>query len=748
MHTEGPLLILAGAGSGKTRVLVHRIAYLIENKGVEPYNILAITFTNKAAGEMRERVDKLIDYGAGQVWVATFHATCVRILRRFADKIGYDTNFTIYDSDDSKSVMKNVFKMLEINSRDFKEKGVLGAISTAKNELMDEEVYATNNWGDYRGEIIAKCYKEYQDTLRKSNAMDFDDIIMLTVKLFKENPDVLENYQNRFRYIMVDEYQDTNTAQFALIDLLAKRDRNLCVVGDDDQSIYKFRGANIRNILDFEKHYKEAHVIKLEQNYRSTQNILDAANAVISNNTARKSKSLWTDKGGGEKIHFRMFDTAYEEAAYIADDVARTIKKGKLKASDCAVLYRTNAQSRLLEEHFVRNGMPYNLVGGTNFYERREIKDMLAYLRVVDNARDDLQVRRIINVPRRGIGQTSIDRVAAYARNNDLTFYEACEHVKMVPQIGSAAGKIAGFTSIIDGFKSTCRTGGLKGLIDDVIEKTGYVAELEQSEEEDAKERIENIYELVNKIVLFEEEHEGDEAGLSEFLEEVALVAATDDLDDTDRTLLMTLHAAKGLEFAKVYIAGCEDGIFPSSMCISDPDPSAIEEERRLAYVGITRAKEDLTITYAKSRMNRGEYQYNPVSRFIKEIPGSLIDGSLPMQRRFEEDDAYGEDSHERQMFKSRPFSFGDTSAAAPTSKGMPKTYSKPLPKATFQKGIAKAAALDYSVGDRVSHVKFGEGTVVEIADEPRDFKVTVDFDGAGRKIMYAAFARLTKAES
>lgn len=742
-HTDGPLLILAGAGSGKTRVLVHRIAYLIEHKGVEPYNILAITFTNKAAGEMRERVDKLIDYGANQVWVATFHSTCVRILRRYAELIGYDNNFTIYDADDSKTVMKNVFKTLEVNPRDFKEKGVLNIISSLKDELVDEVQYAKNASGDFKEEKIAECYKEYQETLRKSNAMDFDDIIMNTVRLFKTNPDVLNNYQDRFRYIMVDEYQDTNTAQFELVNLLAKKYRNLCVVGDDDQSIYRFRGANIRNILDFEKNYSDAHVIKLEQNYRSTQNILDAANAVISNNSARKTKRLWTDKGEGERIHFRIFDTAYEEAQYISDDIGKMLRKGKYRPSQCAVLYRTNAQSRLLEEQFVRNGMPYNLVGGTNFYERKEIKDMLAYLRAIDNAKDDLQVRRIINVPKRGIGQTSVDRVAKFARDNNISFYEACEDAEYVPSIGAAASKIYSFVNTIRVFRASYPTYGLRGLINDVIEKTGYVKEMEESEEEDAKDRIENIYELVNKITLFEEEHEGEDASLGAFLEEVALVAATDDLDGSERTPLMTLHAAKGLEFEKVYIAGCEDGVFPSSMCISDPDPSAIEEERRLAYVGITRAKEDLTLTYAKSRMNRGEYQYNPVSRFLKEIPGELLDGSIPKQRKFEEDDAYGEGSYERNTFKSKPFggSYGAYSQPVAAKPVMTKT----LPKASLTRGVAKSDGLDYGVGDRVSHIKFGLGTVTAIVDEPRDYKVTVEFDSCGQKIMYAAFAKLQK---
>lgn len=747
MKTDGPVLILAGAGSGKTRVLVHRIAYMIEEKGIAPYNILAITFTNKAAGEMRERVDNLVGFGSEQIWVATFHATCVRILRRHIDLMGYDTNFTIYDSDDSKSVMKQVFKNLNIDNKQLKEKRVLNTISAAKDELISPEQFERDAFG-YDEKKIAQCYKEYQSLLKTSNALDFDDIIVKTVELFKNHPEVLENYQDRFRYIMVDEYQDTNVAQYELVRLLADKYRNLCVVGDDDQSIYKFRGANIRNILDFEKHFEDAFVVKLEQNYRSTQNILDAANAVIRNNVGRKSKALWTSQGEGNKLHLRQFDTAYEEAEYIADDIVREVRKGHVKFNQCAVLFRTNAQSRLLEEKFVKESIPYNLVGGVNFYDRKEIKDMLAYLRMVDNAKDDLQVKRIINVPRRGIGQTSIDRISAYARDKGITFYEACEDVKEIPSIGTAAKKIEAFVDMVRVMRASAPEYGLRGLINDIIERTGYIAELEASEEDEDKERIENVYELVNKIIYYQDT--ADEPSLSGFLEEVALVSDIDNLDsEVDRTVLMTIHAAKGLEFTRVYIAGCEDGLFPSTMSMYDTDPDAIEEERRLAYVGITRAKEDLTLTYARCRMNKGEFQYNPISRFVREIPEELMDNTLPKQRKVDLD-TYSDDSSERIAFKSKPFSVGNgiskgfaNASTSTKSVGIGTTGFGKM--STLSKGITKSDSLDYGVGDRVSHIKYGQGTVLLIDDDAKDYKVTVEFDGAGKKVMYAMFAKLKK---
>lgn len=793
--TKGPVLILAGAGSGKTRVLTHRISYLIEHEGVQPWNILAITFTNKAAGEMRERVDDLIGHGAEAVWVSTFHSTCVRILRRYIDRIGYDTNFTIYDTDDSKNIIKEVCKKLQIDTKQYKERTLMSAISSAKDELISPTEYALNAMGDFSKQKIAAVYQEYQAALKKNNALDFDDLIVKTVELFRTCPDVLDYYQERFRYIMVDEYQDTNTAQFQLIRILADKYRNLCVVGDDDQSIYKFRGANINNILDYEKVFPEAAVIKLEQNYRSTQTILDAANEVIRNNVERKIKALWTEKGEGSLIHFKQFDTAYEEAEFIADDVCRKKRARTADYKDCAVLYRTNAQARLLEERFIVEGIPYDVVGGVNFYARREIKDMLAYLKTVDNGQDDLQVRRIINVPKRGIGATTVSRVQQYADETGISFYDALRQADQIPGLGRAASKLSPFVTLIQSLRAKLEYYTLKQLLDDIIEATGYVKELQESDDEDAEDRIANINELVSKVVAFEAAHE--DATLSSFLQEVALVADIDGVEsDNNKVLLMTLHSAKGLEFPVVYLAGMEDGIFPSYMSIMDEDPTAIEEERRLAYVGITRAKEELTITCARQRMIRGETQYNPVSRFVKEIPADLMDGKVSGAKKFsfgtEKEDfsgfsgfsgfggsSYGTKEKARQTGGFSGFSgyvdkkpgkdtekesgwgnFG--SAGSFTGYAKPKAVVKPkktsedrkpfiaqglgsLNAVGISKGTAKASGLEYGVGDRVRHMKYGDGTVKNIVDGPRDYQVTVEFDGAGQKVMYAAFAKLKK---
>ncbi len=752
MQTEGPVLILAGAGSGKTRVLTHRVAYLIDRAGVAPYHILAITFTNKAAGEMRERVDKIVGFGAEQIWVSTFHSTCVRILRRYIDRLGYDNHFTIYDADDQKGIMKEVCKRLQIDTKMLKERTILNAISSAKDELIDPQEYERQNGFDYNGSRIAGAYREYQATLKKNNALDFDDLIMKTVELFKADEQVLSAYQDRFRYIMVDEYQDTNTAQFELIRLLAAGRRNLCVVGDDDQSIYKFRGANIRNILDFEKVYPDACVVRLEQNYRSTQVILDAANAVIKNNTGRKEKSLWTDKTEGNRLCFRQFDTAYEEAEYIAGDVAKKRKAGQVSYGDCAVLYRTNAQARLLEERFIMEGIPYDVVGGTNFYSRREIKDVLAYLKTIDNGRDDVAVKRIINVPRRGIGAATIQRVQDYADERGISFYDALREADQITTIGRSAGKLVPFVTMIQSFRSKTEFYSLSELVKDVLELTGYLKELEESDEEDAADRMENIDELVNKVVAYEEEQE--EPTLSEFLEEVALVADIDRVDEgSDRVLLMTLHSAKGLEFRHVYLAGMEDGVFPGYMSITADDPLEIEEERRLAYVGITRAKEELTLTCAKQRMTRGETQYNPVSRFVREIPPLLMDSTpAPAKQRREEN--YEENSQERSRLRTKPYAaIGPARTREVPVGGRPfggirggsfenaeKEEKQPLPAQSAAPG-----KLGYEKGDRVRHMRYGEGTVLKIEPGPRDSQVTVVFDEAGQKIMYAGFAKLQK---
>lgn len=774
LHTEGPLLLLAGAGSGKTRVLTHRVAYLIDEMGVNPWNILAITFTNKAAQEMRERVDKIAGFGADQVWVATFHATCMRILRRHIDRLGYDTNFTIYDTDDQKSVIKQVCKRLNIDTKMYKERTLLSEISSAKDELVDVREFEVKSAGDYRKGVTAKVYREYQETLKKSNALDFDDIIVKTVELFRSCPEVLHNYQERFRYIMVDEYQDTNTAQFELIRLLADGYRNLCVVGDDDQSIYKFRGANIRNILDYEKVYPDAKVIKLEQNYRSTQNILDAANTVIRNNRGRKEKALWTEKGAGSRIHFRQFDNAYEEAEYIADDIEDKVKKDGIAYADCAVLYRTNAQSRLLEERMVVEGIPYHVVGGVNFYARQEIRDILAYLKTIDNGRDEVALRRIINVPKRSIGAASLEKVADYAQMKEITLFDALCEADQIKGLGRAENKIKGFVNLIRVLRSGLSSYTLPDLIKALLENIEYAEYLRDQDEESAEDRLGNVDELITKAAVYEETH--DEPNLSEFLEEIMLVADIDNVEDGDnRVLLMTLHSAKGLEFPVVYLAGMEDGLFPSFMTIASDDPMEIEEERRLAYVGITRAKEDLTLTCAKSRMLRGETQYNPVSRFVREIPKELMDNTLPPSRRYHDDDL--DDFQTRRANEAALRAMGLEAIASPRSGsgsgfgGLGNTGFDPRPKATLKprvtvkadkpyisKGISglnqlaglqkgtefKAPdALDYAVGDRVRHIKYGEGTVLNIVREPRDYKVTVEFDQAGQKIMYASFAKL-----
>ncbi|NBI84953.1 DNA helicase PcrA [Lachnospiraceae bacterium] len=728
MQTDGPILILAGAGSGKTRVLTHRAAYLIEEKGVNPYQIMAITFTNKAAGEMRERINSLVGLGANGIWVATFHATCVRILRRYINRIGFETNFTIYDADDQKALMKDICKSMEIDTKLYKEKMFLAAISSAKNELIGPAEFARNAGDDFEKIKQAQVYKEYQKALKRNNALDFDDLIFYAVKLFSEDEQVLSHYQERFRYIMVDEYQDTNTAQFKLIWFLAGKYRNLCVVGDDDQSIYKFRGANIYNILNFEKFFPEAAVIKLEQNYRSTQNILDAANSVIANNYSRKQKKLWTANGAGEKITFCQFINGYEEAAFAAKDITEKVFQKGYQYKDCAVLYRTNAQSRLFEEKFIVSNIPYRIIGGVNFYARKEIKDLLCYLKTVDNASDDLAVRRIINIPKRGIGATTIGRVQAYAASQEISFYDALKAADEIPSIGKAAAKIRPFVLLIQSLRSKLGLISLTDLLDEILENTGYVKELQAEGTEEAKARIENIDELISKIADYEQGEE--EPTLSGFLEEVALVADIDTLEEeSNYVVLMTLHSAKGLEFSNVYLAGMEDGLFPSYMSIvSETAAEDIEEERRLAYVGITRAKEHLTLTCAKERMVRGDIQFNKVSRFVKEIPEELL--KKPQSRETQKP----QERHHRPSYGKGSEAFMAKPMAAASTYNPPKNF-----------GNGPKETLSYTVGDRVSHVKFGKGTVTLIVEGGRDFEVTVDFDSAGVKKMFAAFAKLKK---
>ena len=768
--TEGPLLVLAGAGSGKTRALTHRVAYLIEEKGVKPWNILAITFTNKAAGEMRERVNQLVDFGADSVWVSTFHSLCVRILRRFIENLGYTTDFSIYDSDDTKTLMKQIFKDLEVNQKVLKERGVLGVISSAKNEMISPEEFllSAKADGDSRLQRIGELYMEYQKRLKKNNALDFDDLLVKTVELFQAKQEVLEYYQDRFRYIMVDEYQDTNTVQFKLVSLLAAKYRNICVVGDDDQSIYRFRGANIKNILSFEETFPGAKVIKLEQNYRSTKMILDSANEVIKNNAGRKDKTLWTENEVGERPVFREFGSSFDEAEWVVRDIVK--KGGPWK--DYAILYRTNAQCRLLEEKCIAYNLPYRLVGGVNFYQRKEIKDILCYLKTIANGRDDLAVQRIINVPKRGIGAMSVARVNMFAMENDMSFYEALERVQAVPGIGKAALKIGVFTDQIGEFRKMLREEKtIKDVIEAVLEKTGYREELKEEGEVEAESRLENIEELINKAVSYWES--ADEPSLSEFLEEVALVADIDSMDESeDRIILMTLHSAKGLEFPYVYLVGMEDGLFPSMMSLME-GPEALEEERRLCYVGITRAEKRLTLTAAKSRMVKGEMQYARTSRFINEIPDVCLerpdqDDSKSGWRKTA--DAYKDLAEEAGLpwaksadasgkaegghsgrFKDRPSGvslFGQKSDAY-KSPYASKTSGTPSSTPAFGKAftVEKPKNLDYSEGDRVHHMRFGDGTVKAITDGGKDFEVTVEFDRetVGTRKMFASFAKLKK---
>lgn len=725
LTTDGPLLLLAGAGSGKTRVLTHRIAYLIEECGVNPWNILAITFTNKAAGEMRERVDQLIGMGAESIWVSTFHAACVRILRRYVDRLGYDTRFTIYDADDQKTLMKDICKHLNINTKIYKERDFLAAISHAKDECITPQEYELQVAGDYHKKKISQVYWEYERQLKANNALDFDDLLLKTVQLLQTQPDVLDYYQERFRYIMVDEYQDTNTVQFRLVSLLAKKYRNLCVVGDDDQSIYKFRGANIRNILDFEKVFEDAKVIKLEQNYRSTGNILQAANEVIKNNAGRKAKTLWTDNEQGEPIIVRKMENEYEEAEFVVSDIRKHVQNGERTYQDHAILYRTNAQSRVLEEQLVSRNIPYKIIGGINFYARREIKDMLAYLRTLENGQDDLAVKRIINVPKRGIGLATISRVQDYAMDHEISFYEALKTPDLIPGVGRAMGKLTSFMALMEHLHDKTSTMLVSELLTEIIGMTEYDTYLQEEDKDKAEERRENLDELINKAVAYEESCEDEPPTLGGFLEEVALVADVDSMEeDSDYVVLMTLHSAKGLEYPEVYMVGMEDGLFPSYLSIVSDDPLEIEEERRLCYVGITRARENLTMTCAGRRFLRGEAHYNKPSRFLQEVPKELFAEPVRTSKKDLEVPKQMAYAQAKQAFKSKVYD----------------TY-KPAQQFKVKDGNGPG----YDVGDRVLHGMFGEGTVLNIVEGGKDYEVTVQFDTMGIKKMFAHFAKLQK---
>ena len=718
--TEGPLLILAGAGSGKTRVITNRIAYLIEEKDVNPYNILAITFTNKAAGEMRERVDDIVGFGAENIWVSTFHSMCVRILRRYIDRLEYENNFTIYDTDDQKNIIKGIVKRLQLDPKMYSEKMVIGAISKAKEQFISPDTFDREAQGDFRRMQIARIYQEYQKELKSNNALDFDDLLYKTVELFQFHPDVLEYYQDRFQYIMVDEYQDTNHIQFLLIKQLAAKYRNLCVVGDDDQSIYKFRGANIYNILNFEEEYTDATVIKLEQNYRSTGNILKAANGVIHNNTGRKDKALWTQKEDGELIQFHQYDNEYQEAEQAVKEITKCTRTKGMAYKDFAVLYRTNAQSRIYEEKLLMSNIPYKIVGGLNFYSRKEVKDLICYLKAIENGNDDLAIRRIINVPKRGIGAATVEKVQNYAYEMELSLLDAMFEAEHVPGLNKAAAKLASFTDLIADMRDHLRSGmAISEVFQEILDVTGYWDELVTENTEEAKGRMENILELKNKIIQYEEEAENP--NLAELLEEIALVADIDSLDESDdRVVLMTLHSAKGLEFPYVFLGGMEERLFPSGMAInSEEGEEAIEEERRLCYVGITRAQEKLYLSCAKQRMMHGATNMNPVSRFIKEIPQELlsIETTQGQTRKVQ---PVGARPKVSQTFQAKPY-FGKEFV------------------------VEKSESVEYGVGDRVRHLKFGEGVVTELVAGGKDYEVTVNFDRVGTKKMFASFAKLKK---
>lgn len=800
-HFKGPLLILAGAGSGKTRVLTHRIAYLIDHYDVNPYHILALTFTNKAAGEMRERVDQIVGFGAENIWVSTFHSTCVRILRRYIEVLGYKRSFTIYDADDQRALMREIIKYLDLDPKKYKERAFLNVISNAKDELIGPEDYAARAQGDGMREIYARAYQEYEKRLHDANALDFDDLICKTIQMFQENRDILSYYRNRFRYILVDEYQDTNTAQFKLISLLASTpsddggvEHNLCVVGDDDQSIYKFRGANIMNILNFEQEYPDTRVIRLEENYRSTQNILDAANAVIHNNTKRKEKALWTRKDKGDSIYYSQFENEYEEAESVSSAIAHAVSNGKADYKDFAILYRTNAQSRVFEEKLINYNIPYRIVGAVNFYQRKEIKDILAYLRTIENGMDDISAKRIINVPKRGIGLTTIDRVSNYAIIHGTSFYSALQDYEYIENIGRSAAKLGSFVGLIESFHTNLEDPdySIEQLIRDVVEQSGYEAMLAEDDSEESQARLENIEELINKAASYEEDHEEEGATLGGFLEEVALVADIDNVDDsTDIVLLMTFHSAKGLEFPYVYLVGMEDGIFPGAMAVygEDPDQAAeeMEEERRLCYVGITRAMKKLSLSCARSRFRNGEHQFNRPSRFISEIPRYLLHagsnsstassggvsaaeflkhqpggsfsfgagtGSSSTRRSGStrsNTGGYGTgtwnpamEQRTKQAGHARGKSGLDLLAGNPMiSKGFGGSYKTPSAKSSSAAGNSQT--LSYSEGDRVRHMRFGEGSVQKITPSGADFEVTVAFDNGNTRKMLSSFAKLKK---
>lgn len=720
-HTQGPLLIMAGAGSGKTRVLTHRIAYLLEEKDVAPHNILAITFTNKAAREMKDRVMRLIgDQGSG-MWISTFHSMCVRILRRDIDRIGYNRNFSILDSGDQLTVIKNIVKEKNLDPKKFEPRAFLGAISSAKNELITPEKYAenVNNFFDRQ---IAEVYKEYQKRLRKNQSLDFDDLIMQTIHLFKRVPEVLEYYQRRFQYIHVDEYQDTNHAQYYLVKQLAARFQNLCVVGDSDQSIYAWRGADITNILSFEKDYPSARVIMLEQNYRSTKSILQVANKVIDNNMGRKPKKLWTENKDGNKIHYYQASTEREEGLFVAQRIEQLIRDNGYHHRDIAILYRTNAQSRAIEETFMKANIPYQMVGGTKFYDRKEIKDLLAYLRLIVNPDDDISFARVVNEPKRGIGKTSMDKLQAYAAENDISLYTAVQEVDFTGVSAKAAKSLMAFSQMIKNFTQQQEFLTATDMVEEVIDKSGYEEMLRNERSIEAQTRLENIEEFKTVTKHFEETN--DDQTLVNFLTDLALISDIDRMDEDptadDKVTMMTLHAAKGLEFPVVFLIGMEENVFPHSRSMMDEEE--MQEERRLAYVGITRAEEMLHVSHAKMRTLFGRTNMNPVSRFINEMPEELLEGKVETGPSMFEPD--------------RPAIF---------DQGLP--FDKPKRKARHMATKASAGEIEaWQVGDKVNHKKWGQGTVVRVEGKEEAMELDIAFPApTGIKRLLAKFAPITK---
>lgn len=720
--TEGPLLILAGAGSGKTTVLVNRIAYILQSELCKPWQILAITFTNKAAGELKERICNAVPEGGSDIWAATFHSTCARILRRYGDRIGFTSHFTVYGTDDQKKLVKDILKQLNYDEKMLPVKRVLNEISKAKDEMLTPQEMLKRAGYDNLKQSVAKVYEIYQSRLKTADAMDFDDMLCKTVELFQKCPDILEFYQNQFKYIMVDEYQDTNKVQYKFVSMLAAKYGNICVVGDDDQSIYKFRGATIENILSFENTFKGAKMIRLEQNYRSTQNILNAANGVISNNTMRKGKTLWTENAVGDKIEVHTSDSERDEAQFIAKTILDGVADGR-KFSDFAILYRMNAQSNSIEQALSRSGIPHRVIGGRRFYDREEIRDMVAYLQVINNPHDDIRLSRIINVPKRGIGATTLEKAGEIAAGLGESIYSAIKDADVYPQLSRAATKLKSFVALIDGLMEAEQSGdySLAELYNLILEHTDYEKYL-KTEKDNPDVRIENIEELSSNIIKFEEDY-AEEASLSNFLEEISLQTDIDNYDaEADSSVMMTLHSAKGLEFPVVFIAGLEEGVFPSIATMMNPDE--LNEERRLAYVGITRAKEKLYITKAKSRMLMGHTSYNKVSRFVNEIPPELLNYT-----------------GEKKTFASTN---GFSASSSHISIGAGSKFTPNKSFNTFTKPAVKSGTV-YKKGDCVFHKVFGKGMIMKTEKMGNDTMLEVAFDKAGTKTLMANFSKMEK---